>query len=107
MTWCPDNSRSSALFATKYAWDRREVCKGMLEDMQADEHDDKIDQYEFVVASLLSLNKISSDDIKPIMDKFKALAGPKNYISIEDQKAEEQDVTQLSSSRLDAVHDAF
>lgn len=80
----------------------------MLEDMQGYEHDDKIDQYEFVVASLLSLNKISSDDITPIVDKFKALAGPsKTYISIEDQKAEEQDVTHVSSTRLDAVHDAF
>jgi hypothetical protein len=52
-------------------------------DFQAEDHDDKLDQYEFLVASLLSLEKIKADDVTPIMEKFKALAGERGYISIE------------------------
>lgn len=57
--------------ATKrfYAWQRRTVSKGMIIDMNL--NDDVVDQYEFVVSSLLSLGKISSDDISPIMDRFR------------------------------------
>ena len=58
----------------------------MLEDMQAEEHDDVVDEYEFVIASLLSLSKITSDDITPIMKKFRAMAGPDFVISIEDME---------------------
>jgi oligoendopeptidase F len=77
---------------SKYAWSRREVSEGMLEDMQADEHDDKIDQYEYVVASLLLLNKINAEDIKPIMDKFRTLARGEEYIRLElDVPREESD----------------
>ena len=75
----------------QYAWSRREVSKGMLEDLQAEEHDDKIDQYEFIVASLLSLNKISSDDIIPVMEKFRVLAGSNGVISMDDQNTDEPD----------------
>ena len=53
--------------------------------MQAEEHDDKIDQYEFALVSLLVLDKVSYDDIKPIMDKFRVLSGGNEYISIEEQ----------------------
>ena len=52
-----------------YAWQQREVTKEMIHSDQGDDHDDKIDQYEFVVASLLNLGKISGEDIKPIMNK--------------------------------------
>lgn len=76
-----------------YAWSRREVSKGMIEDMQAYEHDDKIDQYEFVVASLLTLEKISSADLEPIMARFKSLDKTgTGVISMEDAEARAESV---------------
>jgi len=66
----------------EYAWRRREVNKRMIEDMQAYDHDDKVDQYEFVVGSLFALGKIDSSDITPIMDKYRELAGDKGFIEM-------------------------
>jgi hypothetical protein len=68
----------------RHAWDRRRVTKRFIDELQSYDHDDKVDQYEFLVASLLSLGKIDSDDIRPIMNKFRDLAGDKGYISVED-----------------------
>jgi hypothetical protein len=67
-----------------FAWNRREVSQGMIEDWQASDHDDKIDQYEFALASLLDLGTITSSDLQPIMAKFRGLAGPKGYICMEE-----------------------
>eukprot|EP00593_Proboscia_inermis_P013001 CAMPEP_0171306106 /NCGR_PEP_ID=MMETSP0816-20121228/16041_1 /TAXON_ID=420281 /ORGANISM="Proboscia inermis, Strain CCAP1064/1" /LENGTH=120 /DNA_ID=CAMNT_0011787443 /DNA_START=45 /DNA_END=407 /DNA_ORIENTATION=- len=67
-----------------WAFDRREVSKGMIDEFQAYENDGKVDQYEFLVASLLALNKISSKDIIPIMDKFRKLAGEDGMIGDDD-----------------------
>lgn len=78
-------SKEIAEIRRQYAWDCREVSRGLINDMQAEEHDDKIDQYEFALASLLALEKVSYDDIKPIMDKFRMLAGTKDYISLDEQ----------------------
>eukprot|EP00550_Attheya_septentrionalis_P008590 CAMPEP_0198292822 /NCGR_PEP_ID=MMETSP1449-20131203/14159_1 /TAXON_ID=420275 /ORGANISM="Attheya septentrionalis, Strain CCMP2084" /LENGTH=491 /DNA_ID=CAMNT_0043992135 /DNA_START=190 /DNA_END=1665 /DNA_ORIENTATION=+ len=64
----------------QHAWQRREVSKGMIEDMQATENDGKIDQFEFLVASLLSLGKVTSDDVLPIMAKFRELSGDHGFI---------------------------
>jgi hypothetical protein len=44
---------------------------------------DRVDQYEFVVASLLSLEKISKHDVEPIMNKFRELAGNLGYITLD------------------------
>lgn len=91
----------------RYAWDRREVSKGplrhrdfesnltthaaltsillfpgMVHDFRSDEFDEQVDQYEFAIASLLLLGKITADDLAPIMDKFRALAGPKGFIDV-------------------------
>lgn len=71
-----------------YAWQRRIVSKGMVQDMNT--NDDIVDQYEFVVSSLLSLGKISPDDIGQIMDRFRTLAGEKGYIQISDQTEEDE-----------------
>jgi Ion channel len=68
-----------------YAWNEREVSKEMIQSDQADNKDPHVDQYEFVVASLLNLGKINSSDIKPIMDKFRKLAvtqGDNGYIDL-------------------------
>jgi hypothetical protein len=71
-----------------YAWKRRIVSKGMIMDMNT--NDDIVDQYEFLVSSLLSLGKISSNDVGPIMDRFRTLAGTKGYIQISDQLEEDE-----------------
>ena len=54
---------------TMTAWKRRELSKGLIDELQPEDHDDKVDQYEFVVASLVTLKKLSYDDIRPIMNK--------------------------------------
>ena len=71
----------------QHQWNSRPVTKRLIDQMQAYEHDDKVDQFEFLVASLVCLGKVSSDDIRPIMDKFREHAGNKSYIAIEDMIA--------------------
>ena len=48
----------------KTAWERRKVSRALVDEMQPEENDARIDQYEFLVASLLQLGKISSDDVE-------------------------------------------
>jgi hypothetical protein len=86
-----------------YAWNRREVSRGMIEDWQVNDEscggdDDKIDQYEFAIASLLDLGKISFADLQPIMKKFRGLAGPKGYISMESDFDEDGGTRREASS---------
>lgn len=70
----------------RHAWDRRQVSKRMVDEMQAYNHDDKVDQYEFLVASLVSLGTLSlENDIRPVMDKFRTHAGAKGYIAVDDE----------------------
>ena len=45
---------------------------------------DKVDQYEFLLASLVQLGKISSEDVIPIMDKYRTLVGDDGYIAVND-----------------------
>jgi hypothetical protein len=66
-----------------HAWKRREMSKMMVDELQL--NDDKLDQYEFVVGSLLLLNKVKTDDINQIMEKFRELAGDKTYISVSNE----------------------
>jgi hypothetical protein len=75
---------------TYYAWKRREVSKHMVKELQL--NDDKLDQYEFVLASLLLLNKVEKGDIEQIMDKFRELAGDKGFIEVTDKDEDEGDV---------------
>lgn len=67
-----------------YAWKRQETSKRMVKDMQGPDGDDRVDQYEFLVGSLLLLNKLDRSDIEQIMDKFRELAGDKGFIMHED-----------------------
>jgi hypothetical protein len=67
------------------AWNRRELSKGLIDELQPYDHDDKIDQYEFVVASLVILGKVSYGDVVPIMDKFRSLAGNDGFIAIDEE----------------------
>ena len=87
----------------EHAWDRRPVTKRMIDEMQAYDHDDKVDQYEFLVSSLISLGKLSSEDIRPIMDKFRSQAGGKGYIAVDDV-VEEEDI-QNDSAEMDMEED--
>jgi hypothetical protein len=70
-------------------WERRKVTRRFIDELQAYEHDDNVDQFEFLVASLLMLNKISSADVTPIMDKFRELAGGKGFINALDDAEED------------------
>jgi hypothetical protein len=67
-----------------YAWKRREVSKQLIQDMQGSNPDQVVDQYEFMVSSLLMLNKINGSDVEQIMDKYRELAGNKGCILAED-----------------------
>ncbi|KAL7562552.1 hypothetical protein ACA910_015436 [Epithemia clementina (nom. ined.)] len=67
----------------RHAWDRRPITKRMIDEMQAYDHDDKVDQYEFLVSSLIYLGYLDSERIAPIMEKFRSYAGKKGYISAE------------------------
>ena len=59
-----------------HAWKNREVSTRLIADMEDDGGDnDEIDEYGFLVGSLITLDKISKDDVKEIMDRFRELAG--------------------------------
>jgi len=63
-----------------HAWKRREMSKMMVDELQI--NDDKLDQYEFVLGSLLVLQKVNTNDITQIMEKFHELAENKDYIHV-------------------------
>jgi len=75
------------------SWGRRTVTKNFIDEMQPDNHNEKIDQYEFVLASLLHLGKITSEDLQPIMDKFRTLCNDTGFISLEKENID-HDVTE-------------
>lgn len=64
------------------AWERREVNKTLGTELRETECDGKIDQYEFLLASLVQLGKIGSEDVIPIMDKFRSLASDDGFIDV-------------------------
>lgn len=59
--------------------------------MQGSDEDDRVDQFEFMVGSLLMLNKIDRNDVGQIMDKFRELAGDKGFILSQDLAAREEE----------------
>ena len=61
-------------YAILVAWKRRQVSKRLIQDMEGD-NDGTVDQYEFLVASLVTLEMVSHNQIREIMVKFKELAG--------------------------------
>lgn len=67
-----------------YAWKRRQVTHSLIASWQCNGYDNKVDQYEFMVASLVALGKITTDDVVPIMDKFRKLSGGKGAITLKD-----------------------
>ena len=71
------------------AWSRRKNSKGLIEELQPYENDGKIDQYEWALASLVILGKVRYDDLLPIMDKFRDLAGQSGFIEEPEENEEE------------------
>lgn len=61
-------------------------------------NDNKLDQFEFFVGSLILLGKLNSADVIPIMDKFRALVGPNGFIMDFD------DVTDVETTKVDDQH---
>ena len=71
-----------------HAWQRRDVNKHMMSYLTANGTANTVDQYEFALASLIDLGKISSEDLGPIMAKFRKLSKQSGtdsgYIHIDD-----------------------
>ena len=84
-----------------YVWESRKVTRRFIEEMQAYENDGKVDQFEFLVGSLLVLNKISSEDIQPIMNRFRALAGDGGFITIGEDTEEDKVYDGIESDDMD------
>lgn len=61
------------------AWERRDVSQAMIIEIDAD-GDGEIDEYEYVVASLVQLRKVDMDDVASIMHKFRKLSKGKDKI---------------------------
>lgn len=90
----------------QHAWDRRPITRRMIDEMQAYDHDDKVDQYEFLVSSLISLGYLDSERIQPIMDKFRSYAGEKGFISAEDHIDDDPQDDELQAELEEDVIDA-
>uniref|UniRef100_A0A7S1D5Z9 Uncharacterized protein n=1 Tax=Cyclophora tenuis TaxID=216820 RepID=A0A7S1D5Z9_CYCTE len=85
------------------AWQRREVSKAMIDEMQADEHDDKIDQFEFTVASLLQLGKIDEEDTTLIMTKYRDLCDEEGFIQVHSNRKDQHN----DSTGIDFYNESF
>jgi hypothetical protein len=85
-----------------YAWKRREVSKRMIEDMKGTNSDHQLDQFEFLVGSLIMLNKIETSDIEQIMDKFRELAGSNGYVTYSDAEKEAENSEKLTAAEEEA-----
>lgn len=81
-------------YAILVAWKRRQVSKRLIQDMEGD-NDGTVDQYEFLVASLVTLEMVSHNQIREIMVKFKELAG-------DDLKLNEDDIRRSIELNLSA-----
>jgi hypothetical protein len=66
-----------------YVWKNREVSMRLIADMEGD-NDGQLDEYEFLLGSLITLRKIKREDVKEIMDKFRELAGEDQVITEHD-----------------------
>lgn len=86
-----------------YAWERREVSKAMIDEMKARSHESRLDQYEFVVASLLTMRKISPRDVHRIMDKYRMLASPNGYIELSIVEERGQGRAELEASYVEGA----
>lgn len=63
------------------AWSRREVSRHLIDELKTEENDGNVGQYEFLVASLVQLGKLSSKDVIPIMEKYRSMANAEGFIA--------------------------
>lgn len=71
---------------TLYVWENREVSLRLIADMES-VGDNQLDEYEFLLASLITLGKIEREDVTKIMNKFQQLAGEDHVIDHADIEA--------------------
>ncbi|KAL7452366.1 hypothetical protein ACHAWC_004089, partial [Mediolabrus comicus] len=109
-----------------YLWQQQEATYTMLADFsgrpeekggkenEVDELLDvepEIDQFEFTIASLVLLGKITSEDVRPILEKFNKLSGKSNKITAADvsgpikKKDKKSEETDNSDENSDALED--
>ena len=88
-----------------FLWQQQEPSYSMLSDFSGrpsggdkatGEHaarNPEINQFEFTIASLVLLGKITSEDVRPILKKFKSLSGKGNKITLceDDGVAEDEE----------------
>jgi hypothetical protein len=66
------------------------MSKSLISEIAADGATGQVDEFEFVVASLLQLKKASSQDVQDIMNKFRALSKGEETLSVTKVIAEQQ-----------------
>lgn len=76
----------------KAAWERRSISQAMINEIDAD-GDGQIDEYEYVIASLVQLRTVELGDVTEIMDKFRKLAkgGKTLHIGLQDNNEDGDD----------------
>jgi len=65
----------------KAAWSRRGISQALITEIDAD-GDGEIDEYEYVIASLVQLRTVELGDVTEIMDKFRKLSKGGNTINL-------------------------
>eukprot|EP00526_Cylindrotheca_closterium_P013391 CAMPEP_0113651462 /NCGR_PEP_ID=MMETSP0017_2-20120614/27424_1 /TAXON_ID=2856 /ORGANISM="Cylindrotheca closterium" /LENGTH=522 /DNA_ID=CAMNT_0000564121 /DNA_START=67 /DNA_END=1635 /DNA_ORIENTATION=- /assembly_acc=CAM_ASM_000147 len=83
-----------------YVWKHQEVSMQLIADMEGD-GDNSLDEYEFLIGSLLTLEKIQPEDVEEIMDKFRALAGADGIIDQKDVEDHHAKLSTLSKSDIE------
>ena len=98
-----------------FLWQQQEPSYSMLSDFSGrpsggdkttGEHaarNPEINQFEFTIASLVLLGKITSEDVRPILKKFKSLSGKGNKITLcdDDRTEPEDDESFIESEKQD------
>ena len=72
----------------------------LINDMEGD-GDQQLDEYEFLIGSLLSLELIQREDVEKIMDKFRDLAGIDQVIDTRDIESHQRQLSALRISKAD------
>ncbi|CAJ1953905.1 unnamed protein product [Cylindrotheca closterium] len=85
---------------TLYIWQNREVSMQLINDMEGD-GDKQLDEYEFLIGSLLTLELVQREDVEKIMDKFRDLAGMDQVIDTRDIEQHQRQLSALRISKAD------
>lgn len=69
----------------------------LIADMEGD-RDNKLDEYEYLIGSLITLEKLKREDVKEIMDKFRELSGDDHVIDVTDIEDHHRQLPVLQNS---------